>query len=170
VLSAGQSPLVEREKEVCMYTYTRPRLAYCPCRLISYPNTIHNSATPSPSSSSPLSSSSSSYVKRSYPRRSGTGCVCERVCVCGVRGATSRAAPAVLTAGGCVSACGCACVCGGGELTSSPAVARFSGGMSRHPRRCRCRRRVAPFFRRRASSPAACMYQSIKQESNNGAR
>jgi hypothetical protein len=64
-----------------MYTYTRPRLAYCPCRLISYPNTIHNSSTPSPSSSSPLSSSSSSYVKRSYPRRSGTG-VCVSVCVC----------------------------------------------------------------------------------------
>eukprot|EP01047_Picozoa_sp_COSAG01_P012167 COSAG01_NODE_542_length_15693_cov_13.246253_11_plen_170_part_00 len=35
--------------------------------------------------------------------------------MCGVRGATSRAAPAVLTAGGCVSACGCACVCGGGR-------------------------------------------------------
>jgi hypothetical protein len=27
----------------------------------------------------------------------------------------------------------CVCVCGGGELTSSPAFARFSGGMSRHP-------------------------------------
>jgi hypothetical protein len=75
----GRFPSVGlREKEVYSYTITRSQLTYCPCRLISYPQHIHNSS----SSLVFTVASSSSYVEGATRAVLALVCVCECVCVC----------------------------------------------------------------------------------------